>query len=298
MSESRLRPPRGIDHLVVAVHDLDAARAAYARLGFTLTPPARHPFGTSNSLVQLDGGFLELLAVADPAAIPDPGEGQFSFGAFNRAFLESQEGLSMLVLRSSDPEVDRADFAARGLTVYEPFGFERTARGPDGIERKVAFSLTFTSDRRLKQAGFFTCMNHYPENFWRADYQHHANGATRIAAAVMVARDPADFHEFLTHFTGQHDMHSDSLGIALDTGAGRVEVLSPVGYKAFFGEDVGADPVPRFRAMRIAVADLMETRRVLEASEVPFEERMKSLVVPASVLHEVTVAFTGAQELT
>ena len=59
--------PRGIDHLVIAVRDLDAARATYQRLGFTLTPEARHPFGTKNALVQLNGAFLELVAMADLA---------------------------------------------------------------------------------------------------------------------------------------------------------------------------------------------------------------------------------------
>ena len=42
--------PRGIDHLVIAVRDLDAARATYQRLGFTLTPEARHPFGNCDHL--------------------------------------------------------------------------------------------------------------------------------------------------------------------------------------------------------------------------------------------------------
>ena len=49
---------RAIDHLVLCVRDLEAARAIYRRLGFTLTPPARHPWGTGNSLVQLQGNFL------------------------------------------------------------------------------------------------------------------------------------------------------------------------------------------------------------------------------------------------
>ena len=93
--------PRGIDHLVIAVRDLDAARAAYRRLGFTLTPEARHPFGTKNSLVQLDGAFLELVAIADPALIPEPTAQRFSFAAFNRDFLSRRAGLSMLVLKRS-----------------------------------------------------------------------------------------------------------------------------------------------------------------------------------------------------
>jgi hypothetical protein len=61
---------RGIDHLVLCVRSLEAAHETYTRLGFTLTPPAQHPWGTANRLVQLQGNFLELLAIADPKKIP------------------------------------------------------------------------------------------------------------------------------------------------------------------------------------------------------------------------------------
>ncbi|MCB1486982.1 MAG: VOC family protein, partial [Bauldia sp.] len=213
MSNEHQSPIRPIDHLVVAVHDLDGAREAYARLGFTLTPEAKHPFGTANSLVQLGGSFIELLAIADKDKIPEAAGDAFSFAAFNRDYLEAREGISMLALKSDDPARNRADFAERGLPAYAPFRFGRTARAPDGEEKDVAFSLTFTGDRRIRDAGFFTCKNEHPENFWRPAYQTHGNGATRIEAVVMVARDPADFHEFFFYFTGQHSMRADSLTV-------------------------------------------------------------------------------------
>lgn len=283
--------PRPIDHLVLAVRDLDAARADFQRLGFTLTPVARHPFGTANSLAQFGGSFLEILAVADGAAIP-PGDGtHFSFGAFNRDFLATGEGLSMLVLKSRDAAADRADFEAHDLRVYAPFGFERVAKGPDGTERKVAFSLTFTGDSRLPHAGFFTCQHHYPENFWRADFQHHANGALAIRAAVMVTRDPADFHEFLTHFTGVHELTATSFGVAFDLGDGsRLEVLSPLGFKAFFGEEAEPDP-RRLLGWRVKVADLDTVAALLTRNDVPFVRLASALVVPSTAAHGAAVAF-------
>jgi catechol 2,3-dioxygenase-like lactoylglutathione lyase family enzyme len=283
--------PRGIDHLVLAVRELEAARAAFVRLGFTLTPVARHPWGTVNSLAQFDGAFLELLAVADPAQIPEPTKTSFSFGAFNRRFLEAGEGLSMLVLKSADPAADRAAFSAEGLAVYEPFRFERVAKAPDGGERKVAFSLTFTSEPRLKRAGFFTCQHHYPENFWRAEYQHHANGARRIVSAVLVTRDPADFHEFLTHFTGQREILSTSLGVSFDLGDGsRVEVMSPLAFRAFFGIETEVDP-RRFMAWRVGVADVAATRDVLKANGVAIAERDGRLVVGPADANGAVLSF-------
>jgi hypothetical protein len=286
--------PRDIDHLVLAVRDLDAARAAYQRLGFTLTPVARHPFGTKNSLVQLDGVFLELLAVDDPARIAEPDENAFSFAAFNRDYLTEREGLSMLVLKSTDPSADRAAFSAGGLPVYAPFSFERTARGPDGVEREVAFDLTFTSDARVHGgAGFFTCRNRFPGNFWRTEFQRHDNGATRIAQAVFVSRDPADFHIFFTVFTGQHDMTATSLGVTFDLGKSSLDLMSPPAFRAFFGEDAGDDP-RRFTAYGVAVRDLAMARASLAANAVPFVELSGALVVPSSYAHGVAVAFVQA----
>jgi hypothetical protein len=283
--------PRDIDHLVLAVRSLDTARAAYGRLGFTLTPPARHPFGTINSLVQLQGNYLELLAVDDAAAIPVHDGERFSFGAFNRQYLEHREGMSMLALHSEDAAADRAAFERWQLPVYEPMSFERQARGPDGVDRPVGFAVTFTSDARVHgAAGFFTCQYLHPENFWRREYQRHANGALCVESAVFVTRDPADFHEFMTYFTGQHEMLSTSLHVRFALGRASVDLMSPVGFHAFFGEDAGPDP-RRFVAYRIAVADLSATRTLLTANGVLFSERLGALVVPPTFAHGAAVAF-------
>jgi hypothetical protein len=285
--------PRGIDHLVVATRNLDAARAAWQRLGFTLTPAAQHPFGTANSLVQLAGNYVELLAIRDAGAIAAPAPGSFSFAAFNRDFLQRREGISMLALKSRDAAADRADFAARGLPTFPPFDFERLAKGPDGVERKVSFSLAYTREPRLREAGFFTCEHRHPENFWRPEYQAHDNGALRIASVVLVTRDPADFHEFVAAVTGRHDMSSTSLGVTFDTGEGMVEIVSPIGYRAWFGESPDVADPRRFLACRIAVADLDRTRRLLAGNGVPVNDRMGALIVRPVAATGVAIAFVG-----
>jgi catechol 2,3-dioxygenase-like lactoylglutathione lyase family enzyme len=43
----------GLDHVVHAVRDLDAAAELYRRLGFTVGARNRHAWGTHNHLVQL-----------------------------------------------------------------------------------------------------------------------------------------------------------------------------------------------------------------------------------------------------
>jgi hypothetical protein len=283
--------PRPIDHVVIAVHDLEAARAAFARLGFTLTPVARHPFGTANSLVQLHGGYLELLAVADPALIPEPREGAYSFAAFNRDFLARGEGASMLALQSGSAAADLAGFEANDLPTYAPVSFQRLARTPEGDDLEVGFSVTFTSDARIPDAGFFTCQHHNPDRFWWPEYQRHSNGAVSVDAVVMAGRDPADYHIFFTYFTGQHDMRSDSLMVSFDTGGGKVEIVSPVAAKAMYGVEVGPNAKPRFVAVRVATADLAAAAVILKGNGVPFVERMGRLVVPPAEACGVAVAF-------
>src|SRR6186997_2539258 len=58
--------PRGLDHIVHAVRNLDAAADLYRRLGFTVGARNRHPWGTHNHVVQFPGFFIEVLTVAEP----------------------------------------------------------------------------------------------------------------------------------------------------------------------------------------------------------------------------------------
>jgi len=61
--------PRGLDHIVHAVADLDHAADIYRALGFTVGAENQHPWGTTNRIVQLPGCFVELLAIARPYQI-------------------------------------------------------------------------------------------------------------------------------------------------------------------------------------------------------------------------------------
>jgi Glyoxalase-like domain len=286
--------PRPIDHVVVAVHNLDRGRAVYERLGFTVTPTARHPFGTANALVQLGEAYVELLAVVDPASIPVAGEGSFSFAGFNRRFLERREGASMLALRSEDAAADRAAFTADGLPTYAPVSFRRLARDPAGYDVEVGFSVTFTSDARIPDAGFFTCQHHDREKLFWPNYRAHDNGAVAIDAVVMASRDPADYHIFFSHFTGQHDMRSDSLLLSFETGGGKLEVATPTAALAMYGIGIAPNARPAFIAIRVATKDLAAAAVTLKGNGVPFTERMGRLIVPPEAACGVAIAFVEA----
>jgi catechol 2,3-dioxygenase-like lactoylglutathione lyase family enzyme len=283
---------RGIDHLVLAVRDLERARAFYEALGFTTTPRAVHPWGTANHLVQMNGCFLEILGIADAAKIPAHAPGQFSFGAHNRDFLARREGMSMLVFQSHDARRDRAEFAAAGLATYAPFDFGREAKLPDGGTARVAFSLAYVTDPRMPDGAFFTCQQHAPKFFWKREYQAHANGARTIAEVVMAAPDPPALADFFAKLQGPESVRSADGTLAVASARGRIRVLTPQGFETRFGAPPPGPATPHFAAFRIAGCDIGATTRLLTSARITHGLRNGELHVPASAAHGVMIAFS------
>lgn len=219
---------RGLDHVVHAVRNLGQAASAYGALGFTTTPQAMHPWGTGNSLVQLDRSFFEILSVEAPEKIAPAGAGEFAFGQFNVDFLAAREGMSMLVFSSDDARADGERWREAGLDTYAPFDFSRTATLPGGEEVKVAFSLSFVTHPQMPGCAWFVCQQHFPEHFWKPDYQQHENRAKSMQCVWVQAEDPGRHGEFLAAlFPGESEVLSDEGGITLKLGYGQVAVRTP-----------------------------------------------------------------------
>jgi hypothetical protein len=99
---------RGIDHIVHAVHDLDAAAALYRSLGFLVGARNRHApsWGTQNHIVQLGGGsFIEVLTVADTSRIAPHGP-------------RTSRGIRLAALRIAVGNWDMANATLRGTGLH------------------------------------------------------------------------------------------------------------------------------------------------------------------------------------
>ncbi len=97
-----------LDHVILAVRDLDAATSATARLlGRSPSWHGEHPSaGSANALFRLENTYLELLSPTGPGATGDA----------VRSWLAARgEGLLGLAFGTDDAAACRAELAARGL---------------------------------------------------------------------------------------------------------------------------------------------------------------------------------------
>ena len=284
--------PRGIDHIVHAVRDLDAAAELYRRAGFTVGARNRHPWGTHNRIVQFPGAFVELISVGEPELIQPSAARVFSFGGFTRDFLARGEGLSMLVLEGKGAAADVAAFEKAGIGRFDRFDFEREAKRVDGSTAKVAFSLALATDPMAPEIGYFTCQQHYPENFWNPAFQTHRNGVAGIAGVTMVADNPADHAAFFRAFSGVDDLKSNSNGIAIKTPRGDIQVMDSTAYRQHFAAEP-PDPArgARLAAVRFASPDKVALMSALEEGGIAFIEHMGNLIIPSEAAHGATLIF-------
>lgn len=290
-------PQRGLDHIVPAVQDLDKAAALWERLGFTVTPRAVHPWGTSNRLIQLPGFFVELIEVLHPEKLIPHRPGFFSFGSFLAEYLTHREGVAMTVFESLDARADRDLFAKRGLADLEPFDFERQAKLPNGESVSVAFSLAFAPPESSPEAVFFTCQQHAPEHFWKPEYQTHRNTAKAVDEVIMVAPDPVAYSEVLRSLHCPEAVSIDKQGTVLcETMRGRLRVVTQEAYHSWTGCSPAENAPfgPHFAALRLVVSDLDTTKTIIDDAGLAPHWAPAGLIVPADQLHGCALAFAQA----
>jgi catechol 2,3-dioxygenase-like lactoylglutathione lyase family enzyme len=121
--------PTGIDHLVIAVPDLDAAAdALQGRVGLACTGGGRHPgAGTVNRIAFLaDGAYLELIAVEDRSAAETWPVGRATLAALDA----SGGGLATYALLDDRLDATVPELQANGSTIGPAQHGSR--RRPDG----------------------------------------------------------------------------------------------------------------------------------------------------------------------
>lgn len=160
-----------LDHVVIAVGDLERTVADYRELGFTVHPGGRHPGRTShNALVVFDdGAYLELIAWT----APNPAE------RWNTAHIAHGDGyMDFALIPESVPKAIE-EARARGATMNGPVDGGRVR--PDGMELKWQTGRQVTWDLP------FFCGDVTPRSLRvpEGDLRKHGNGAMGIATVTV-----------------------------------------------------------------------------------------------------------------
>ena len=128
-----------IDHVVIAVRDLDEAAATLERaVGLRASGGGRHEaLGTANRLVWFGDTYAELVTVADPEIARSSW-----LGAPTAAVLAGGEGLASWAIRTDALDADVRGARATGARLGDPSAGERIR--PDG--RTVRWRLALPGD--------------------------------------------------------------------------------------------------------------------------------------------------------
>jgi len=269
---------QGIDHVVVLVRDLDKARHAYARMGFTLTPRGFHTLGSQNHCLMFGNDYVELLAVPRP----HPAMQYFT------DFLARGEGLGAIALATDDAGGLHASFAADGIAADAPLDFSRPVEGlSDARFRIVQLPPDLSPGCRM-----FACQHFTRDVVWRTEYQRHPNGATEIAAVAVVAEDPEAAAASYGKLLAARPQEIEE-GLLMRTGSAPIAIASrwKLGHR-LHGVGLPLRPRPLVAALFIRVANRAQTAAVLRRNGLdPVALADGAFAVSAQDAHGIAVVF-------
>jgi catechol 2,3-dioxygenase-like lactoylglutathione lyase family enzyme len=166
-----------LDHVVIAVNDLDRSVSEYAALGFTVLRGGEHPQrGSITALIVFeDGSYFELIA------FPHPVQGFRWWEILQKA----GPGFVDYALLSEDIEQDLESARLRGLVMGDTEAGGRLTPDNERVEWKTARSPT--SDVPFLCGDVTPRALRVPEG----DVRAHVNGAKGIGSITVAVRDLA-----------------------------------------------------------------------------------------------------------
>jgi hypothetical protein len=277
----------GLDHLIIGVRDLEAARAGWARLGFNSTPRGRHVgWATANYCIMFERDYLELLGIVDPNAFAN---------GLDRRLDEEGEGLLGVALAPSDATKVATAWRAAGLASAEERPLTRKLES-----ETPAIDLHFTNvvldPAETVGLNLFACHHLTPGPMRRPAWLRHPNGAVGIRGLTILADDVEPLAAFATRLVGSAAITRTDRVRTVQTGSCPIMLATPddaaLLHPGF--ELPQSAPSPRLAVLEIGVADPAATSRFLDRQGVPHEREADGgvLVAPAHA-NGVRLAFVA-----
>ena len=275
----------GIDHPVVAVRDMSAARLAYERLGFTVPPRGSHvQWGTGNWCIMFPDTYLELRGIIKPGETHNLGQ-----------FLESRgEGLMGMAFGTDDAKASRRALAERG---FHPQAVKELTRNFELEEGWVQpqFSLCFLDE--AETAGLMSvvfCQHLTPELIRRPEWLAHTNGARGVSSVTGVVADLDAAAETHRRLFGPNAVLMTAGRVRIDTGRGYVSLCTSEELARAYPEWPQLTPVQdRLVAVTLWSERLASTEQFLRSQAIGYHQGAAgSLIVHPGEACNVIIEFT------
>lgn len=271
------RAVRGLDHVVVMVDGIDAAEAAYKRLGFQVQPRGFHKkLGTANHLMIFDSDYFEILGIVEDT----------EFNAERRAWLKQGGGLANVALATDGADLAFEAFKAAGLQPDPPLFFDRAVE-IDGRIEEAQFRTVRVPKTNMPVVGFFVCEHLTPQFVYRSEWARHPNGARGLLGVTVIAEQPVKWTEELEKYFGPGSVRREAEGLMVDTGTQPIYYMSREDYLRRYP---GVTPVrlgdhPALLAVKVENLGACEDVLKKNGVEVIKPDSGRVIVPPAQAAH-------------
>lgn len=208
---------KGIDHIVIAVQDLDTAIETYTQLGFTVVEGGKHPTGSYNALIGFaDGSYIEILAFYEESPEHPWWDLLHQRGG----------GLIDFCMQTDDIRADHAKFRELGVEMSDIVDLSR--KRPDGYELEWINNKTYGDYQGLIP---FVIEDKTPREERVPKDNKHANGVTGIEAMTFATTRLDMVKSIMGEMLGSgspvryNDLKAE--GIRFEVGTHALEYLQP-----------------------------------------------------------------------
>ncbi len=252
----------GIDHVIVGVRDLEAARRAFAHLGFVLSPRGRHiGWATANYCIMFPKDYVELLGIVDATAFTNNLD----------RFLATREGLMSLAYASEDAGLAAENLRGRGIAAEGPKDLKRNMELPEGTVQP-AFKLTHLPAAVSPAAPSFVCQHLDRPMVWQEQWLAHENGAHGVLSVTGVVAEPGEAAVAYGALFGPSAVSAERGCVEVDVGGAMLRLTTPSGLSQLYpGMSALPDhPPPWLSGMRLAVENVTATAALLDSRGVSY----------------------------
>ena len=267
--------PVKLDHIGVAIKDLERGRQLYERLGFKLTPRSIHrgsatpgapvePFGSGNHCAMFREGYLEVVGLTDPAIYSNI-----------KALVARYEGAHIVAFGVGSADDTYAELSARGIPIQPARQLERDAAyGPTGSEvRRAAFRNMYFDQSAYPEARLLYIEHLTRDVLWQPHLLDHPNGVVAlhdVFLCVPDARAAADKYSVLFGVAAQC-VADDEWRIALAHGCVWIATSAAWARRA---PGAATRPRPSPAGIGFSVANIAATRSLLARNGIETHDGM------------------------